>query len=111
MKLRTTLVTAALFAVAAGAAHAQVRMEPEGSPFVWEALGATPTLRLMKREQAVLPSAATKAVADPTNATPGRPSDFTYGELNATPRIDLPRRTAAAPAVSIEAPATAKSGR
>jgi len=106
MTLRHTLVPALLMAaLAATGAHAQVRMESDTSAFVWEALGATPSIRLPQRQSSAKPAAATPVAKDANAAAgnaataktvPARLSDFTYDELGATPQLKRPSTTAKA---------------
>jgi hypothetical protein len=104
MNRRTTLVLAgvALSTLAATAAVAQERAGLPTSPFTYDALGATPSLRLFDRTPDVrvphsAPAAGTAAESR-ARAEPVRTPVLTYDTLGATPSIRLKQPTAEAPA-------------
>jgi hypothetical protein len=98
MKSRRFVPFALFAAVVAGAAHAQVRTEPPESAFVWEALGATPSLRLPQRA-APAPVAAPQTARTPRRVESAPVSEFTADTLlkESQPRRPAPATAAAAP--------------
>ena len=102
MTLRQTMLSTALFAaLIATGAQAQVRTEPAGSPFTYEALGATPSLQLNLKKRTEARTAAPVTGAAPAAAV--RSSQSTYDAVGATPQT---RRTGAVtvPSVAAKAP-------
>lgn len=104
MNRRTTLVLAGvvLSTFAATAAVAQERAGLPTSPFTYDALGATPSLRLFDRTPDTrAPRTAPTAGAAPESrarAEQVRTPVLTYDTLGATPSIRLKQRTAETPA-------------
>jgi hypothetical protein len=114
MTFRTSAVLAMTFAgLLATGVQAQVRMEPAESAFVWEALGATPSIQLKKRAATAVPTPAKPArAATQAPASPAAPNEFTYDALGGTPKIkrsqaDAPAATTTA-ATTTSTPATTK---
>jgi hypothetical protein len=113
MTFRTSAVLAMTFAgFLATGVQAQVRMEPAESAFVWEALGATPSIQLKNRAAAAVPSAKPARAATQAPASPAAPNEFTYDALGGTPKIkrsqaDASAATATA-ATTTSTPATTK---
>ena len=104
MNRRTTLVLAGvvLSSLAATAAVAQERAGLPTSPFTYDALGATPSLRLFDRVSDVRSPRDTVAAGlarevDLRNE-PARTQVLNYDALGATPSITLKKPAAEAPA-------------
>lgn len=104
MNRRTTLVLAGvvLSSLAATATVAQERAGLPTSPFTYDALGATPSLRLFDRAPDVRAPrdalAAGTARDTKPHAGPARTPVMTYDALGATPSITLKQRAAEEPA-------------
>lgn len=96
-KLQLGLV--AILATAAFAASAQTRHESAASPFVYEAIGATPTIgRKAEAKSVDARNVAAKSAAVPTAAN----ATFTYDTLGATPHVDAKKTEAEISARRIE---------
>lgn len=104
MNRRTTLVLAGvvLSTFAATAAVAQERAGLPTSPFTYDALGATPSLKMFDRTpEARAPREALAAGAArdvKPRAEPARTPVLTYDALGATPSVRLKQPDAEAPA-------------
>jgi hypothetical protein len=106
MNRRTTLVFAGvvLSSLAATAAVAQERAGLPTSPFTYDALGATPSLRLLDRASDVRAPRDTVATG-PARASklrnePARTPVLNYDALGATPSITLKKPAPEAPAAT-----------
>jgi hypothetical protein len=101
MTFRQTMLSTALFAaLIATGAQAQVRTEPAGSPFTYEALGATPSLQLNLKKRTEARTAAPAAAV--------RSGQSTYEAVGATPQTRRPEAVTV-PSVAAKAP-TAQGG-
>lgn len=79
------IVTLALATLAFTGAHAQGRHEPPESPFVWEALGATPSLRLPMRAQPATPARTEAPKAARPRVVEAPRDEFTVDTLTKKP--------------------------
>jgi hypothetical protein len=107
MTSRSTAVLAMAFAgLAMAGAQAQVRTEPPSSVFVWEALGATPSIQLRKVGSGAAASGIAHAASGKAQAPsgPAAPSVSANDAPAATPQL---RRPGTAPA-SVVAPQGAR---
>lgn len=88
--MRTSKLTiATVLAVAALSASAQTRMESPPSPFTYEALGATPSLKFGKGNP-IVPTAERPDAKG--SASAGQSSGmFTYDAVGATPHVAVKR--------------------
>ncbi|HQR71368.1 MAG TPA: hypothetical protein PLE54_12240 [Burkholderiaceae bacterium] len=110
MTFRKSAVLAMTFAgLLVTGAQAQVRTEPAGSVFVWEALGATPSIQL-KRAGAATSVAPAPGAAARVPASPGAPNEFSFDALGATPQIKRPEALSMPPTAA-KMPATPKDVR
>jgi hypothetical protein len=98
MKSRRFVPFALIAAVVAGAAQAQTRTEPPESPFVWEALGATPSLRMPQRAAAA-PVATPQPARNARRVEPAPAPEFTVDAQlkESQQRRPAPATAAAAP--------------
>jgi hypothetical protein len=107
MKVRQTMLSTALIAaLLVTGAQAQVRTEPAGSPFTYEALGATPSLQLNLTKRTEARTAAPATGAAPAAAV--RSGQSTYDAVGATPQTRQPEAVTV-PSVAARAP-TAQKG-
>jgi hypothetical protein len=81
-------VMIAVLAFAALGASAQTRMEATG-PFTYEALGATPTLKI--RDSGAGTSSRAQRPATAPTGSDARTKTFTYDAVGATPRVEVKR--------------------
>jgi hypothetical protein len=88
-KLQLTAV--AILATAALAASAQTRNEPASSPFVYDAIGATPTIG---RKAAAKPADTKPVAMKPAAAASAANATFTYDAVGATPHVDAKKAEA-----------------
>ena len=90
----------AILTAAAFAASAQTRDEPSSSPFVYEAIGATPAVGRKVPTKAVdsKTAPAVKAAAPAGTAS----TTFTYDAVGATPQVESKRTQAEISARRIE---------
>jgi hypothetical protein len=93
LKMRKQITIAAILAVVVLGASAQTRMEATG-PFTYEALGATPTLKVRGTSPAAT-VARTQRPA-PTGSSEARSNPFNYEAVGATPHIEMKRPPARA---------------
>jgi hypothetical protein len=84
------LMIATVLAVAALGVNAQTRMESPTSPFTYEALSATPSLKFGKGSPA---AKASSQRPDAKSSDPARQANgmFTYDAIGATPHVELKR--------------------
>jgi hypothetical protein len=102
MTFRQTMLSTALFAaLITTGAQAQVRTEPAGSPFTYEALGATPSLQLNLKKRTEARTAA--PVTGTTRAAAVTSSQPTYDAVGATSQIRRPEAVTV-PSVAAKAP-------
>lgn len=94
--MRKQITIAAVLAFAVFGANAQTRMEATG-PFTYEALGATPSLKLRGTSAAVTNSGAQRLT--PAPAGDARTKTFTYDAVGATPHVEVKR-----PQAGVDAP-------
>lgn len=87
-------VLIAVLAFAALGASAQTRMEATG-PFTYEALGATPTLKIRGTSSAETGRRA-QGPATAQTGNDARPKTFTYDAVGATPHVEVRRPQAGA---------------
>jgi hypothetical protein len=92
------IAVAALLAAAAVSVNAQTRMEPAGSPFTYEALGATPSIALGRKSapksvDTDKPVAAQNAGAPRAPGTTSSAGPFTYDAVGATPHVEAKKPT------------------
>jgi hypothetical protein len=82
MTFRQMLTLFFVTATMAAAAQAQTRPEPPESAFVWDALGATPSLRMPQRDvPAATPPGAARDTAARARVSPALQNEFTVDEL------------------------------
>lgn len=101
MTFRSTAVLALTIAgLVATGAQAQVRTETPAGVFVWEALGATPSIQLRKIGSGGTAPGATQAPAAQLQAPLGvaMPGAMTADAPSATPQLKRPGTGAVAPA-------------
>jgi hypothetical protein len=102
MTFRQTMLSTALFAaLVATGAQAQVRTEPAGSPFTYEALGATPSLQLNLKKRTEARTAAPVTGTAPAAAVTS--SQSTYDAVGAAPQNRRPEAVTV-PSVAAKAP-------
>jgi hypothetical protein len=96
--MRTSKLTiATILAVAAFGVSAQTRMESPTSPFTYEALNATPSLKFGRNGPST-PAGVQQRPAAKTSAAPGQSGGmFTYDAVGATPHVKRPAALAGAP--------------
>jgi len=87
--MRKQITIATVLAVAALGVSAQTRMEATG-PFTYEALGATPSLKIRGVSSAA-PVTGTQRPAARTGSSGVRANPFTYEAVGATPHVELKR--------------------
>jgi hypothetical protein len=93
MTIRSTAVLAmALAGLVATAAQAEVRTEPASGVFVWEALGATPSIQLRKIGSGAAASGVVQAPAAKVQAlgSPAASNAILNDAPGATPQLKRP---------------------
>ena len=96
--MRTPKLAATIVLVAATlAANAQPRSESAVGPFTYEAVGATPSLAIGRKDAPKAAEAPRAARAGKTAAAPaaGAAGVFTYDALGATPAVEVKKPGAA----------------